>query len=207
MLIKMPALSFGGGVKKFATSQAGPLCTPPSPLPCCPPTHIDSPSWQLCLPGWTAAVEILLFPSSFFLCLCFLCCPRIVPVALALRRQMDENVKPNCGQFSGAGEGGRQQKVEGTKVPSWGCTVSESSFSVAVLVPTVPVHKCRLHSHTHTNTHICMYNVCNCVCEAITSSYNDKAIKHFNNQREGIKFQSFPICKNSLPLPPAQWGR
>lgn len=118
MLIKMPALSFGGGVKKFATSQAGPLCTPPSPLPCCPPTHIDSPSWQLCLPGWTAAVEILLFPSSFFLCLCFLCCPRIVPVALALRRQMDENVKPNCGQFSGAGEGGRQQKVEGTKVPS-----------------------------------------------------------------------------------------
>lgn len=68
MLIKMPALSFGGGVKKFATSQAGPLCTPPSPLPCCPPTHIDSPSWQLCLPGWTAAVEMLLFPSSFFFC-------------------------------------------------------------------------------------------------------------------------------------------
>lgn len=68
------------------------------------------------------------------------------------------------------------------------------------------MHKCSLHSNTHTNTHICMYNVCNCVCEAITSSYNDKAIKHFNNQREGIKFQSFPICKPSLPPLPLDSG-
>lgn len=108
MLIKIPALSFGGGVKKFATSQAGPLyCFPLPPLSLAVHLHILTArvGSTVCLDG-QEQLKCFYFPLRFFLCLCFLCCPRIVPVALALRRQMDENVKPNCGQFSGAGEGG-----------------------------------------------------------------------------------------------------
>lgn len=115
MLIKMPALSFGG-VKKFATSQAGPLySSPPLPLSLAVHLHILTArvGSTVCLDG-QQQLKCFYFPLRFFFVfsalLCFLCCPRIVPVALALRRQMDENVKPNCGQFSGAGErGGNKQ--------------------------------------------------------------------------------------------------